>query len=107
MVILSCDKYSFLWELSINRIKLHWPDFQGKKYLITNFLRPQFHNIQIIDVGEDKDWSSNLIYALSSIGEDYVFLIFEDSIINSRVNNLQFYEYFMFILKKIYFCPFL
>lgn len=90
VIILSCDKYQAFWKISTARLTKHWVNFPGKKYLLTNYLAPEFDEVKVLAIGEDSDWSSNLILALKQVQEDYIILLFEDAILCTDVSETQF-----------------
>jgi hypothetical protein len=90
LLILSCDKYKSFWELSTLRINKYWPNFPGKKFLLTNHLKPSYFGFELISIGKDKDWTTNLISAINVIREEYILFMLEDAVINSYVDEDSF-----------------
>jgi hypothetical protein len=98
ILVPSCNKYSDVWPFLINSIKLYWPEMNFKISIICNGLK-NFglgDNINFIDVGEDKGWSANLIFALKKTEADFIFLWIDDLILCESVDN----DEFMKILRK-------
>lgn len=94
LVVLSCDKYSDLWDGFF---------YQWKKcialpfhaYLVTNHKKfnPQNNfTLQVINTGEDLDWSTSLIVGLNQIKEDKIFLILEDLFVSDSVDEKEFID---------------
>ena len=86
LIVLSCDKYQALWEPFFLRFNKHWPPQNESRYLVTNYLRPELEGVKTISIGEDLDWSSNLIKVLSSVSGEYVFIILEDVFLKEPPN---------------------
>jgi hypothetical protein len=90
ILVLSCDKYSSLWDSFFERLDRHWPNDSAQRYLLTNHLNPDFPGVKNIRIGDDVDWSSNLIKALSTIESEYVYILLEDVFINRDIDQAYF-----------------
>lgn len=90
VLVISCDKFSSWWDLFFNRMKKFWPDCSFNAYLLTNKKPYERKDVTTISVGEDRDWSSNLLVALESIEEEYLLLMLEDSPFDYKVDNYAF-----------------
>jgi hypothetical protein len=86
LLIVSCDKYSDLWEVQVAAIEKFWPDCPMQIHLLTNELRPQIKSVDTIPVGADMAWSANLILALRLLKTEFVFLLLDDIILTRSVN---------------------
>lgn len=86
LIVLSCDKYQALWEPFFLRFNKHWPSQNESRYLVTNHLRAELEGVKTISIGEDLDWTSNLIKVLSSVSSEYVFIILEDVFLKEPPN---------------------
>lgn len=92
IVILSCDKYSDLWDGFFHQLNKYFP-FDNKKYLISNILdykNPNTKNLSIIKTGEDIDWSTNLLKALDRIPENKLLIILEDIYLSAQFDIKKF-----------------
>lgn len=78
IVIPSCDDYADAWEPFFFCFERFWPDCPYDIYLITNYLSCTRSNVHTIPVGEDVDYSANLLKALSQISHEYVLIWLED-----------------------------
>ncbi|MCC5610839.1 hypothetical protein LC612_29860 [Nostoc sp. CHAB 5834] len=87
VVVISCDKFSSLWDLFFERFSRFWPDFEGQMYLISNHKDFEREGVKTICVGDDRDWSSNLEIALSRIPEDNLLLMLEDAPLDRGVDH--------------------
>ncbi len=86
-LVVSCDKYSNLWEAFFTLLNKYWPDIQFKLYLLNNFKSFSWPNLKVINVGEDVSYSDNLNKALEKLPQNYIFLWLEDLFISEKVNN--------------------
>jgi hypothetical protein len=77
-VILSCDKYSDIWNPVVTNIKSNLPKCRYPLYLVTNereFIYPGVINVK---TGPDADWSTSLKIALSEIPERELLILLDD-----------------------------
>lgn len=94
MLILSCDKFSDLWDGHVKQLEKHWPDRDMKTYIVTD--RPtskDYEKVNIISAGEGVEWSDRLLYALSQVDTRYVFITLDDyflirDVSSNGINNL-------------------
>lgn len=86
IVVLSCDKYRSLWPSFFARLSKYWTDTPAATYLMTNHLEPDIPNVTVLAIGEDVDWSSNFLNALSRIDTDYIYVLLEDVYVNKVVD---------------------
>lgn len=87
ILVISCDKYSDLWEQYFKLFSKFWPDCEFKIYLLSNHLLFKNININVstILIGEDISWSGNLIKAVTKIDEDYIFALIDDFFIIEEI----------------------
>lgn len=94
LLVLSCDKYSDLWENYFILFNKFWPDCPFPVYLQTNtqdFESERINNV--IKVGEGHAWSEDLLNSLSGLHQyDYVLLMMEDMFLNRNVNNIRVFS---------------
>lgn len=86
ILVLSCDRYSALWGAFIERFFKCWPEKTPKIYILTNNKKVNSEKVITLNIGDDVDWSSNLINALKKIDEDYVFVTFEDVFLKNAID---------------------
>jgi len=86
VLIASCDKYYDLWQPFFTLFFRHWPDCCYPVYLVSNYRVYPDPRVKTIAVGEDTDWSSNLISALQQIPNSYVILLLEDYLLTRPVS---------------------
>lgn len=82
--VLSFDGASDLWEPCFDGVTEAWPNLDLPMYLLTNHKQYEGkHNVRSLAIGEDRDWSSNLLKALDGIEERHILFIFDDFIVRS------------------------
>ena len=94
ILILSCDRYSELWKPFFLNFRLKWAECSYPIYLLANHKTFDADKVRTINVGDDADWSSNLIRAIDYIEEDYILTIFDDLFIKNDINDKEFDEIF-------------
>jgi hypothetical protein len=87
-LVLSCDKYSDLWEPFAQLFERYWPDCPFDKYFASNQISFDKYGFQSILMGEDKTWSSGLQTALLQLKDkyNYVLITLEDLFLIEKVN---------------------
>jgi hypothetical protein len=88
LVILSCDKYSELWEPLSSSILANWPDCPFDKYLVTNYLDFNSPYFITLKVGEDISWSGNILNALRILKSEYKYILvtLDDLFLDNKVD---------------------
>ncbi len=90
ILVLSCDRYASLWPLFFDRFEKFWPDCKYPVFLLANELNFQRDGVKTINIGPDKDWTSNLMCALESIDAENVLLMLDDAPLAAKVNSNKF-----------------
>ena len=86
-LILSCDKFSDLWDANIRMLRYNWPDRDFDVYIVTDKeTNRKFSDVKIISAGEFVEWSDRLKYALKSVSTDYVFVTLDDYLLIEKVD---------------------
>jgi hypothetical protein len=99
-VVVSCDKYSDLWEGFFKCLSKYWPDCACQLYLITNHLDYVYPKLSVIKIGEDKSYSDNLLLALNQIPHEWIILWFDDVFISKRVENDRLNQIIMAVINQ-------
>lgn len=89
-VVVSCDKYSDLWDPFFHCLRKYWPDCPCQVYLVTNYKDYDAPGVQVIKIGEDRSYSDNLSAAISQISESWAILWLEDVFISQTVDTQRF-----------------
>ncbi len=89
VLVISCDKYSDLWDPCIRMFNKFWPDCPFDKYIMSNHKRINATGFKNITIGDDKSWSHGLKLALDILKKDYdyVFTLLEDYYFVESINN--------------------
>ena len=94
ILVLSCDKFSDLWEPFFYCFFKQLPDCPYPIYLGINELeyKPSNAKIQVIHSGEDLNWSRSLKKILSQIKEENIYIILEDVFLTSPMDEELLFE---------------
>ncbi len=87
VLVISCDKYSYVWPAFFHFLNKYWHDCPYKIYLVSNFIKADFTKVENILVGQDLSWSDNVIKALDKIVEENIFIFLEDEFLIDHVDN--------------------
>lgn len=101
ILVTSCDAYADAWPAFFDNFYRYWPDCPYSIYLQTNQLTPVFKGVNVIAIGQDQDWSSNLIETLKRIPAAKVLLLLEDFWIWQPVNTQKMGELSELLDKNI------
>lgn len=78
ILVLSCDKYSDLWEPFFGQFWKYWPDCSYPVVLGSNTVDCKNRKVKTILSGPDRDWSTSLRAILNQIHTPYVFIWLDD-----------------------------
>ena len=89
VLVISCDKYSDLWDPCIRIFNKYWPDCPYDNFIIANIKSFELWGFKNIIVGDDKSWSQGLKSALDKLklDHDYVYTQLEDYYFIERIDN--------------------
>ena len=99
ILVLSCDKYSDLWNPFFSQFHKFWPQCPFNVYLGSNTKKFRHTDVRTILSGPGIDWSSDLLKILGSIKEEYVFVWMEDLFLVDTVDTRLFLRGFQFMQK--------
>lgn len=85
-VVLSCDRYGDLWDPFFGCMERYWPDCPFKVHLVTNNARYDRPGVSVINIGPDRDHSSNLGAVLDAVTTPWVILWVEDYFLAERID---------------------
>jgi hypothetical protein len=85
VIVLSCDKYSDLWNPYFELFFRAWPDCPFKLYLAANRRRFPHDTVVTLQSGEDTDWSSSIRRSVEQIPEKCVLFLYDDAFLTRRV----------------------
>jgi hypothetical protein len=78
ILVVSCDAYQDVWNPFFQLFFKHWADCPLPIHLVSNTQRYNDDRVQSILVGEDVDYSSNLIKAVEQINEEWLIFWIDD-----------------------------
>lgn len=91
VVVISCDKYSDLWEPFFSQFQEIWPECPYDTYLVSNHKTYINENVKMLNLGTDKAWSANLLSVIDRLNQyEYLLLLMEDGFI-TKVNSENIY----------------
>jgi|LSQX01.3.fsa_nt_gb hypothetical protein len=99
MLLLSCDKYSDVWDDFFNLKERFWPDCKFKWYLVTeskNYIRK---NVSTIICGSDLNWAGRLRKAIQSVDSQFIGIFLEDYFIKTPIDDKKI-NYFVEMMEK-------
>lgn len=86
-LVCSSDNYSDLWDVFFESFFRHNPNFAaGRLYLGANQLKYGDPRVKTVLSGPDIDWESSYRKILEKIKEDYIFVVQEDMVIVSEID---------------------
>jgi len=86
ILVLSCDKYSDLWNDFFNLKERFWPDCPFPCYLATDTVDYQRDGVKVIHFGNIRLWTVCAREALKQIKEPYIALFLEDAFIYKSID---------------------
>ena len=93
MLILSCDKFSDLWDGHVKQLEKYWPDRNVDTYIITDKQsEKKYSNVKIFSAGDDVEWSDRLLKALEVVKTEYVFVTLDDYFLIQQVSSAKMWK---------------
>lgn len=78
IVVVSCDKYSDLWDDVFNLLDIHWADRPYKTYLATDSKPYERKGVEVIHFGDIRQWMVCTRKAIERIDAEYILFLMED-----------------------------
>lgn len=91
VLISSCDKYSGVWSPCCHGLKKYWPDRTWPIVFMSNYKEPPCG--EPYKVGQDVNWSDNLLLVPESIETSIVLFMTEDIWLTELVDTRKLQEY--------------
>jgi hypothetical protein len=85
LLVISCDRYSDLWEPFFRLLRARWPDCPFPLYLGTNHKTCAIDGVTTINIGDDISWTSGVRAMLEQLDSDVVILFLEDFFLKEPV----------------------
>jgi hypothetical protein len=86
VLIVSCDRFEDLWRPFFTCFFKYWPDCPYPVYLGSNFAQYKHDRVRPILVGEDLDYSSNLLSMVHAIDQEWIVTWIEDRALSAKVD---------------------
>lgn len=88
LLILSCDKFSDLWDGHIKLLEQNWPDRNIDTYIVTDTpTDKKYPGVKIISAGTEVEWSDRLAFALKNVKTENVFVTLDDYFLIQKVDD--------------------
>ena len=78
ILVVSCDKYSDLWNPFFKSFFRFWPYCPFDIYFLSNYKYANISKIRNLLIGEEIPWSDNLYESLNYLRKDYIFFFLDD-----------------------------
>lgn len=104
ILIVSCDKYSDLWDYFFKMFNIFWPDCKYPIYIGSNTVRCNKPNVYSICIGEDKSWAENVKLMLDNINETHIILLLEDFFLEKLVDQDGIEKVYKYMLDQDFDC---
>ena len=85
--VLSCDKYSDLWEDFFCLKEKFWPDCSYEWNVVTESILCKHAGVNTITCGHDQNWTGRLKQACNATRSSFVCFFLDDFFINAKVDN--------------------
>jgi hypothetical protein len=89
LVVSSCDAFFDAWGPFCAFLDKFWDDCPLDGFLLTNKLEVRSSRIRSIPVGNDRGWSSNLLFALTRIAHPYLLYFQEDYFLTAPIDRMR------------------
>ncbi|MDO1448844.1 hypothetical protein Q0590_21380 [Rhodocytophaga aerolata] len=86
VVVMSCDKYSDIWQSFYTLFDKYWSDCPLKVYHISETKKLNHPKVVSLVAGAGTEWSERLAWALAKIPERYVLFLLEDYLLIDYVD---------------------
>lgn len=100
VLVVSCDKYSDLWEPFFQLFWRFWPDCPFNVYLLSNKVSAEIPQVRNLLVGDDLSWSDSLLKGVAQLKEEYVFLFLDDLFLYDFIKTDRVLKVFNWILAS-------
>ena len=88
MLVISCDKYSDLWDGHVHLLEKYWPDRGIRTMIVTDQAADKkYDRISVFAAGAEGEWSDRLKAALEQVTTEYVFITLDDYFLTAPVSN--------------------
>ncbi len=100
MLIMSCDKFSDLWDGHVRLLEENWKNRGMKTYIVTDEpTQTSYDSVSVFATDEGMEWSQRLGRALELVQTEYVFFTLDDYFLIKPVDGKKI-ENLLSIMKK-------
>lgn len=86
ILVVSCDKYSDIWDLFFKTFNKYWPDCPYRIYLGANKKTYNNEGVIQINTGEDLSYSENLVKMMDAIDMEHIIMWVDDLMLTEPVD---------------------
>lgn len=86
ILVLSCDKYKYVWDDFFNLRDMFWPDCPYQWYVATESEDYDRKGIEVIKCGKNLNWTGRFKFAAQTISAEYLGVYLEDFFIEQRID---------------------
>ena len=98
MLILSCDKFSDLWDGHIELLEKNWGDREMATYIVTDAPNgKEYTHAKVFSAGAEREWTERLKYILNQLDTEYIFVTLDDYYLIEKINNTQMSDLFKLV----------
>lgn len=99
-LILSCDKFSDLWNGHVKLLDEMWPDRKCKTIIVTdtNINNYCFDDVEVFCSGKEKEWSQRLSEAVNMVTTEKILITLDDYFLIRPVSNKKI-EYLLDVME--------
>lgn len=87
MLLLSCDRYSDVWDDFFNLKERFWPDCEYQWRIVTESKDYTRESVSTIKCGFELNWAGRFRKAVQSVDSPYIGIYLEDYFIKSPIDN--------------------
>jgi len=87
MLLLSCDKYSDVWDDFFNLKERFWPDCEYQWYIVTETKDYERDKVSTIKCGTELNWAGRFRKAVNQVRTPFIGLYLEDYFIKAPIDN--------------------
>ncbi|NCF42131.1 MAG: hypothetical protein GWP32_04475 [Bacteroidetes bacterium] len=96
-IIMSCDKYSFLWK-NFTKMFNRYCKLDCNTFLISESKTEELKGINIINTGQ-LTWTEMLRHAIEKVEKDYIFLLLDDYLLTENISDEEINLHLNFLLE--------
>lgn len=88
LTIHTCNKFSDIWDVTLNLLNKNWPDRNMRSILVTDAdTDRKFEGVEVFCAGASLDMPMRTKSIISEIDTEYLFFTLDDYLIIDKVNN--------------------